>query len=108
MDYTIIGQRIADYRRKRGYTQQYLAEAADISHTYVSHIECGRKCASLATIIRLAGALDVRIEQILTEDDSDDQDGLLSEIQELLDNTTPEERFFLLETMKVVKRSFEK
>ena len=54
MDYIALGQRIRDLRRKRGLTQEKLAELVDLSVPYISHLERGTKKPSLAVLIRLA------------------------------------------------------
>lgn len=41
MDYYEIGQRIRRFRKARGFSQEELAEKADISVTHMSHIETG-------------------------------------------------------------------
>ena len=64
-DYKLIGINIADIRKKKGLTQSFLAEAADISDTYVSHIETGRKKVSIEVLLRISNALDVPPEQLL-------------------------------------------
>ena len=39
IDYSLIGKRIAKVRKSRGYTQDNLAERANLSNNYISHIE---------------------------------------------------------------------
>jgi len=52
------------YREHRGLTQQVLANASGVSRDMIAMIETGRKNGSLATIKKLAGALDVDIEDL--------------------------------------------
>lgn len=65
-DYKLIGINIADIRRRKGLTQSFLAEAADISDTYVSHIETGRKKVSIEVLLRISDALGVPPEELLS------------------------------------------
>jgi transcriptional regulator with XRE-family HTH domain len=37
-----VGQRLARYRRQRGMSQSYLAEAMNVSRSLIKHIERGR------------------------------------------------------------------
>ena len=70
MDYIALGQRIRDLRRKRGLTQEKLAELVDLSVPYISHLERGTKKPSLAVLIRLAellGDCSVSERAVLTE-----------------------------------------
>ena len=57
LDFKIIGRRIRDLRVAMGLSQEVLAEQADLSPTYISHIERAEKKPSLSTLIRLAAAL---------------------------------------------------
>ena len=54
-----FGQRVRSLRKQRGYSQEALAERADLHFTYVSSVERGRRNISLVNIVRLARALRV-------------------------------------------------
>ena len=56
---TLLGQRIREQRRKKGWTMDKLAEKADLSVNYVGDLERGVKTPSLDTFIRIVEALDV-------------------------------------------------
>ena len=43
LDFQLIGRRVHDFRMDRGLTQEKLAEAAELSVPYVSHIERGKR-----------------------------------------------------------------
>lgn len=43
MDYIEIERRVQKFRRRCGFTQEALAEAADLSTSYLSHIERATK-----------------------------------------------------------------
>ena len=64
-DYKLIGINIADIRKQKGLTQSFLAETADISDTYVSCIETGRKKVSIDVLLRISDALGVPPERLL-------------------------------------------
>ena len=53
----LIGKRIKEVRTARKMPQMLLAEKCDISDSYLSYIECGRKTPSLEVIIRIAREL---------------------------------------------------
>ncbi len=65
VDYLAMGERIRDLRRKKGLTQSELAEAADISTSFVGHIERGEKVASLETVSSLATCLGTSMDYIV-------------------------------------------
>ena len=57
MDRVSLGKRVKEERNKLRYTQEVLAEKADIAVTYLGEIERGEKTPSLDVLINLAEAL---------------------------------------------------
>lgn len=104
-DYQKIGQRIRMLRMKSGLTQEQLAEASDLSVPYLSHIERGSKRASLETLVRVAEALDVTVDRLLSGIQPADRDAFLPDLQELLDDCSLRERRTLLEVVAALKRA---
>lgn len=62
-----LGQAIRTLRAERGLTQRQLADAADINETWISHIEAGRTNPAWGTVVRIAGALGVRVSELATQ-----------------------------------------
>ena len=60
----MIGIRIRELRRKRGWSQEKLGELVGFSQSKISKIENGN-CDSLSDLKLIAAALDVRIEEHL-------------------------------------------
>jgi len=58
-----FGKRLKELRRSRGYTQQALAEKAEIDEKHLSRIENGRFFPSYATLRKLLKALDTNLEE---------------------------------------------
>ena len=54
------------WREKRGRSQRELAAAAGVSAGYLAEIETGRKPGSVVALARLAKALQVQIEDLIT------------------------------------------
>ena len=52
-------------RQLRGLSQSKLAAMAGVHPAEISHIECGRRLPSLATIIKLSDALAVNIDYLI-------------------------------------------
>ena len=61
-----IGLNIAFYRKKRGLTQEDLAEIVGISRTHISNIEAPKvvKSFSLEVLFKIARALNVEVEKL--------------------------------------------
>lgn len=99
-----IGGRIRTIRLKNGMTQEQLAEAANLSVPYISHIERGFKRPSLETLMRVAGALHVTADCLLSGLQPADRNAFLKDIEELLDDCSLRERRVLLEVASALKR----
>jgi transcriptional regulator with XRE-family HTH domain len=63
-----LGARIRDLRRSRGFTQEELAEALDLSVAYVSLIERGGRNPPFTTVAAIARALGVSLALVCEED----------------------------------------
>jgi transcriptional regulator with XRE-family HTH domain len=67
LDYKKIGERIRKFRRASNITQEHLAEMVDISVTHMSHIETGNTKLSLPVCVKIAKALNISIDDIITD-----------------------------------------
>ena len=100
-----IGRRIDDLRREVGLTQGELAEKADISVVHLSNIELGKKTPGLATLIRIAEALDVATDWILRANTPGTYAVANEKIGELLDDCTNDEMLSILRILEEAKRA---
>lgn len=92
IDYYQLGRRIQRIRHERGLTQAELAERADVSPPYISHIERGVKTASLDTLARIAESLGVALDSLLLGQPGSDQHTYGAEIYDLLDECSTVQR----------------
>ena len=105
MDYRQIGQQIRWARRLRNMTQAQLAEAADLSAPYISHVERGRKHISLDALVRISEILDVTTDQLLGVTRPGDRKTSFPEIAALFADCTPRERRILRDIVAAAKTS---
>lgn len=63
----IFGATVRRLRENRGWTQEQLAEQADMSATYVGFIERGENVPTLTIILRLADALGVTPARLIAD-----------------------------------------
>jgi transcriptional regulator with XRE-family HTH domain len=61
----LLGRRIRELRKARGWRQLDLAEQAGINENYVSDLELGRKEACLKTLSTLAQAFGIKLDELL-------------------------------------------
>ena len=105
MDYKKIGKRIRNLRQQQGYTQEALAEEVDLSAPFISHIERASKKASLETISRIAAALNVTVDYLLTGTQSLDAAAFLPEMEMLLKDCLPHEKQIIVDVAEATKKS---
>ncbi|MBE7030740.1 MAG: helix-turn-helix transcriptional regulator [Ruminococcaceae bacterium] len=65
--YDAVGARIARYRKMLGWTQERLAEEADLSKNFVSKLETGNCGARLDVYYRISMALDVSLDALVSD-----------------------------------------
>ena len=63
----IIGESIRKHRKEIGFSQEKLAEKADLHPVYISTIERGEQWISLHALLRVAKALGVRIRDLVAD-----------------------------------------
>ena len=63
-----IGKRITERRKKLGMTQEMLAEKGDLTPQFVSYAESGKRAMRPENVIKLANALEVSADYLLTGD----------------------------------------
>jgi transcriptional regulator with XRE-family HTH domain len=73
----IFGARLRELRQKRGLTQVMLAEVTGFPQSHISQMERGEKLPQLATLIRLAVALDCKLTALVNIFDKEDLTKLL-------------------------------
>lgn len=73
------GQRIIERRKKLGMTQESLAEKADVTTQFVSYAESGKRAMRPENLLKIANALEVSTDYLLTGDIIDKDLLLLSE-----------------------------
>jgi transcriptional regulator with XRE-family HTH domain len=77
MDVQAIGERVKELRAARGWSLRQWAERAEVSHTWIAHVEAGdRPTVDLRKLERLAAAAGVPLSDLLGaeayEDDHSD------------------------------------
>lgn len=105
LNYVQIGNRIREARIAAKLSQATLAELADTSPQYISHIENGRKKASLSSLVSIASALDISIDILLTGNAVSQTHIYAGEIQKLLDGLSIYEKRIVLDVIVATKRT---
>lgn len=61
-----IGNRITELRKRLGWTQEELAEKADLTPQFVSYAESGKRAMRPENLLKLSKALNVSADYLLT------------------------------------------
>ena len=64
---TLLGQRIREQRKEKGWTIEQFAERVELSANYVGDLERGVKIPKLETFIRIVEVLDVSADVLILD-----------------------------------------
>lgn len=65
LDPILVGEVIAEFRMKKGITQEVLSGLSDIGRTHLSAIERGTRKPTLETFYRICNALDTSMSCVI-------------------------------------------
>ena len=102
IDYKELGKRIRAERRKQDLTQETLAEMAEISDSFMGHIERGGRTLSIETLAELANALNMSIEYIICGEYNYQPNMLPEEVYVALNRMSGNQRKAFLGIMKTL------
>ena len=105
MNYQQLGRRIRMIRIEAGLSQALLAEFVDVSPQYISHIETGRKKASLEIIVRIAGVLNVSLDQLIIENTYNSRQAYYDLLYNLLSECPSQDRKVILDVINALQKS---
>lgn len=105
VDYQAVGIRIRRLRKARGLTQQTLAELSGQEPSNISHIERGATKLSLPTIVSLANALEVTVDELLCDSVSASKLVYEQEAVRLLSDCSHLELKIITETIRALKEN---
>jgi transcriptional regulator with XRE-family HTH domain len=63
----VLGDKIRSYRKRAGFTQEQLAEKADLHHNFIGEVERGNMEISLTSMLKIAKALKVKVRDLVDE-----------------------------------------
>lgn len=91
LDYKAIGKRIKVARIRMEITQEQLADKVSVSPTHLSNIETGSTRVSLTTIVKVANALNVTVDDLLCDNLVKARPQFERDMQSLLDDCNDHE-----------------
>ena len=108
VDYKDMGKRIREIRESKHMTQAALSELAGIEPSNLSHIERAATKVSLPTLMNIANALEVSLDELVCGSLIKSEHIAVRQLNELLSDCTPDELQAVIEMVKVMKKIMRK
>lgn len=102
MDYLKLGEKIKKERIRNRYTQETLAEMAEITSSYVGQIERGERKVTLAKLVRIANVLDVSVDYLLSDTINVIDDDLELEIKNEMRKMEDKDKHMVIDIIKII------
>ena len=103
IDYISIGNRIKEIRTAKGWTQAKLAEESGVEPSNISHIERAATKLSLPTLVNIANALGVTLDEIAYGSLVKSSHVSIKMMDEILADCSPEELKSIAEVIRTTK-----
>lgn len=78
-----LGEKIASVRKEKGMTQEMLAEQLGVTRQAVARWETGLSVPDAGMLVRIAGALDTTVNDLLGEEEPEQGRDLAAELEAL-------------------------
>ena len=104
VDYKDMGKRIREFRESKHMTQAALSELAGIEPSNLSHIERAATNVSLPTLMNIANALEVSLDELVCGSLVRSEHIAVRQLNELLSDCSPDELQAVIEMAKVMKK----
>ena len=95
IDYQLLGKRVLQLRKEKGWSQERLAEKSGISNNYVSNIENCYSIPSLETLMKLCDAFQITPNDLLLGVSQENKSYLNRDIAELLEQCSAQEKKYI-------------
>ena len=105
IDYISIGMRVRKFRRQKGLSQEKLSEMTGLTPAHFSHIETGNTNVSLPSLVKIACALEVSLDDLMVDSLTQTRNVSIREMNLLLADCSDKECRALLRIMEAGKEA---
>ena len=105
LDYKRLGKRIKGRRTEAKLTQEQLASIVDVATSNISHIERATTQVSLPTLVKIANALGVSLDQLTCDSLPVSGEYLQKDFAELLSDCTVNEMQIIKDIVTATKKT---
>ncbi len=96
----LLGKKIKEYRKRKGLTQEQLAEAIDVDTVTVSKIETGKNYPTSANLIKIANVLAVHPKDLYDFSYGKTKEEIMTEIfQKIQKISENDKKLYLLQNI---------
>ena len=103
-----IGKNIQKFRKKKGYTQEQLAEMVSLSPSYLSAIERGVYQISLEPLVKIMNCLDCTADDLFAEVINNGYKNRTSRLSDELEQLSLEEQSKIFDVIEVMIKNAKK
>lgn len=108
LDYVSIGRQIKKYRIELGLKQSQLAERSGVEPSNISHIERAATKVSLPTLVSIANALGVSLDEIVYDSLIKNEHIKIKLIDEIISDCTSDEMSAVIDIVKTTLKILRK
>lgn len=99
----LVGAKVRAVRKRRGWTQEQLAEMIDTQHPYIGYVERGEQNVTLLTLEKIAHALKVEFGELFGYENFSEKNPKIMPIVEFLSDKSDHD---LEKTFLILKQIF--
>lgn len=103
INYALIGKRVREARKQQHISQAELAELTELSVSYISHIETAYKHASLSSLLQIANALGITMDELLNGNQLYNPTEYQTDIDLIMSDCSGIEKRFIYELISAAK-----
>lgn len=99
----LLGIRLKELRKQRGFTQEEFAELLEIDPKHLSRIECGKTQPSLNLLKNAAVIFNIKINDFFIEEKTDFKENMIKDIINILKKSNETEIKLFYKILSVIK-----
>lgn len=96
----LLGKRIKELRKQRGFTQEYLAEKLKIEPRQLSKLETGKHYPSFETILALLETFEITFEELVSYNHLDENIDFKKQIKTEIEKVDDEEAAYIYKIIR--------
>lgn len=89
---SIVGHRLRALRQQRGFTQEEMAERAELHATYIGQVERGEKNLTLVSLEKILTALEISFSEFFKYIEDECRSSLAAQCYEIINCKTPQQQ----------------